>query len=80
MSYWPQGASCPCSTGLDEIPRPMQAHAIRRLNAELDTGTPILLTCRTQEYADVVEHGDVFTAVAVVELQPLPIEDASTHL
>ncbi|MEU6656878.1 NACHT domain-containing protein [Streptomyces sp. NPDC046900] len=74
------GRILPVLDGLDEIPAPMQAHAIQRLNAELDADAPVLLTCRTQEYADVVEHGDVFTAAAVVELQPLPIEDVSACL
>jgi hypothetical protein len=74
------GRILPVLDGLDEIPTSMQAHAVRRLNAELDADAPVLLTCRTQEYADVVEHGDVFTAAAVVELQPLPIEDASAYL
>ncbi|MEU6325217.1 NACHT domain-containing protein [Streptomyces sp. NPDC047009] len=74
------GRILPVLDGLDEIPAPMQAHAIQRLNAELDADAPVLLTCRTHEYADVVEHGDVFTAAAVVELQPLPIEDVSAYL
>ncbi|GED90723.1 NACHT domain-containing NTPase [Streptomyces sp. 6-11-2] len=74
------GRILPVLDGLDEIPAPLHAHAVRRLNAELNADAPVLLTCRTQEYADVVEHGDVFTAAAVVELQPLPIEGASTYL
>ncbi|MFD8079211.1 NACHT domain-containing protein [Streptomyces sp. NPDC059718] len=74
------GRILPVLDGLDEIPAPMQADAVRRLNAELDADAPVLLTCRTEEYADVVEHGDVFTAAAVVELRPLSIADASSYL
>ncbi|MER5757416.1 NACHT domain-containing protein [Streptomyces sp. NPDC002088] len=66
--------------GLDEIPAPLQAHAVRRLNAELDAGAPVLLTCRTGVYTDVVERGDVFTLAAVVELQPLTFEDIRNYL
>ncbi|MFD8073918.1 NACHT domain-containing protein [Streptomyces sp. NPDC059718] len=74
------GRVLPVLDGLDEIPSPMQAKAVLRLNAELDADSPALLTCRTQEYASVVAQGDVFTAAAVVELQPVPFEDASEYL
>lgn len=74
------GRILPVLDGLDEIPASLQAHAVRRLNAEVDAGAPVLLTCRTQVYADVVENGDVFTAAAVVELQPLTFEDTSAYL
>jgi hypothetical protein len=74
------GRVLPVLDGLDEIPAPLQAHAMRGLNAELDPGDPVLLTCRTQVYAAVAEIGDVFTASAVVELQPLAFEEAGAHL
>ncbi|UXY32442.1 NACHT domain-containing protein [Streptomyces sp. HUAS TT20] len=74
------GRVLPVLDGLDEIPAPLQAHAIRRLNAELDADAPVLLTCRTRVYADVVQSGDVFTAAAVVELQPPAFDDASAYL
>ncbi|MGW8396093.1 NACHT domain-containing protein [Streptomyces lydicus] len=70
----------PVLDGLDEIPEPLRAQAVHRLNAELDPGSPILLTCRTQVYADEVESGDVFTAAAVAELQPLSFDDAGAYL
>ncbi|MFD3928342.1 NACHT domain-containing protein [Streptomyces sp. NPDC058614] len=70
----------PVLDGIDEIPASVRAHAIRRLNAELDLGNPALLTCRTQTYADVVEAEDAVTAAAVIELQPLTLQDASAYL
>ncbi|MER6958202.1 NACHT domain-containing protein [Streptomyces sp. NPDC000618] len=70
----------PVLDGLDEIPEPLRAQAVRRLNAELDPGSPILLTCRTQVYAEEVETGDVFTSAAVAELQPLSFDDAGAYL
>lgn len=70
----------PVLDGLDELAAPLRAHAVRRLNAELDPGSPVLLTCRTQVYGEVVEAGDVFTSAAVVELQPLSFKEASRYL
>ncbi|MGI5401302.1 NACHT domain-containing protein [Streptomyces sp. CA-135486] len=70
----------PVLDGLDELAAPLRAHAVRRLNAELDPGSPVLLTCRTQVYGEVVEAGDIFTSAAVVELQPLSFEEASRYL
>ncbi|WP_326592057.1 NACHT domain-containing protein [Streptomyces sp. NBC_01294] len=66
--------------GLDEIPPPLRIRAVSRLNAELDTTTPVLLTCRTQDYAEQVESGDAFTSAAVVELRPPSFDDVSTYL
>ncbi|MDQ0830810.1 hypothetical protein QF032_002654 [Streptomyces achromogenes] len=70
----------PVLDGLDEIPEPLRAQAMHRLNAELDPGSPVLLTCRTQIYAEGVESGDVFTSAAVAELRPLPFDDACAYL
>lgn len=74
------GRVLPVLDGLDEIPEPLRAQAVQRLNAELDPGDPVLLTCRTEVYAREVETGDVFTSAAAVELQPVSFEDASTYL
>ncbi|MFI2077570.1 NACHT domain-containing protein [Streptomyces triculaminicus] len=74
------GRVLPVLDGLDEIPEPLRAQAVQRLNAELDPGDPVLLTCRTEVYASEVETGDVFTAASAVELQPLSFEDASAYL
>ncbi|WP_158781280.1 NACHT domain-containing protein [Streptomyces sp. NRRL S-237] len=66
--------------GLDEIPPPLRTRAVSRLNAELDTAAPVLLTCRTQDYAEQVENGDAFTSAAVVELRPPSFDDVSAYL
>ncbi|WAU78526.1 NACHT domain-containing protein (plasmid) [Streptomyces sp. Qhu-G9] len=66
--------------GLDEIPPPLRTCAVSRLNAELDTASPVLLTCRTQDYAEQVESGGAFTSAAVVELRPPSFDDVSTYL
>jgi NACHT domain-containing protein len=74
------GLVLPVFDGLDEMPEALWAAALRRLNAELDPGEPVLLTCRTQAYATAVETGDVFTAAAVIELRPLTFESVSSYL
>ncbi|MFE2433031.1 NACHT domain-containing protein [Streptomyces sp. NPDC059373] len=74
------GRILPVLDGLDEMPELLQGHAIRRLNAELDAGSPFLLTCRTQTYERAVESGDAFTSAAVVELRPLDFEEAAAYL
>ncbi|MBT2453208.1 NACHT domain-containing protein [Streptomyces sp. ISL-43] len=66
--------------GLDEIPPPLRTRAVSRMNAELDTATPVLLTCRTQDYAEQVESGDAFTSAAVLELRPPSFDDVSAYL
>jgi hypothetical protein len=61
----------PILDGLDEIPEALRPLGIKNLNRELDAAQPIILTCRTAEYRQAVETGDVLTLAAVVELQPL---------
>jgi energy-coupling factor transporter ATP-binding protein EcfA2 len=61
----------PILDGLDEIPEALRPLGIKNLNRELDAAQPIILTCRTPEYREAVETGDVLTLAAVVELQPL---------
>ncbi|MFI1183587.1 NACHT domain-containing protein [Streptomyces sp. NPDC020799] len=74
------GRILPVLDGLDEIAAPLRASAVRRLNSELDSGSPLLLTCRNEVYAQVVMDGDVFTSAAVVELQPLSFDAAAAFL
>lgn len=74
------GRVLPVLDGLDELAAPVRTEAVRQLNSELDQGSPVLLTCRSQVYAQVVTEGDVFTAAAVVELQPLAFEEAAAFL
>ncbi|MET9560806.1 NACHT domain-containing protein [Streptomyces tauricus] len=74
------GRVIPVLDGLDEMAPPLRTAAVRRLNADLDDGRPLLMTCRTAVYADVVRSSDVFTSAAVVELQPLGFETAAAHL
>ncbi|MGP4052061.1 NACHT domain-containing protein [Streptomyces sp. 2A115] len=74
------GRILPVVDGLDEMPAPLRTKAVWRLNTELDTDSPLLLTCRSTVYSEVVEAGDVLTSAAVVELQPLGFEEAARFL
>ncbi|MBG7704672.1 NACHT domain-containing protein [Streptomyces sp. MC1] len=74
------GLVLPVLDGLDELPQASWGAALHRLNADLNAGEPVLLTCRTAAYAKAVETGDVLTAAAVVELRPLAFEAASAYL
>ncbi|MFF2361392.1 NACHT domain-containing protein [Streptomyces sp. NPDC058122] len=74
------GLVLPVFDGLDEMPQASWATALRRLNTELDSGEPVLVTCRTEAYAKAVETSDVFTAAAVIELRPLTFETVGSYL
>ncbi|MFD5573507.1 NACHT domain-containing protein [Streptomyces cadmiisoli] len=75
-----EGLVLPVLDGLDELPDAARGEALRRLNAELDERLPVLLTCRTAQWADAVRDGDVLTAAEVVRLRPLDFTAARQHL
>ncbi|MEV4706207.1 NACHT domain-containing protein [Actinoplanes sp. NPDC049316] len=62
----------PILDGLDELPA--REAALSALNAYADAGHPLVLTCRTREYKQLVLPGRaVLTRTAVVELQPVSV-------
>ncbi|MEU1131078.1 NACHT domain-containing protein [Streptomyces sp. NPDC005900] len=74
------GRILPVIDGLDEMPPPLRAKAVWRLNTELDGDSPLLVTCRSAVYGEVVAVGDVLTSAAVIEIQPLGFEEAARYL
>ncbi|MGV9321722.1 NACHT domain-containing protein [Streptomyces sp. NPDC003660] len=74
------GLVMPVLDGFDELARPGWAEAVRRVNAELDDDLPLLLTSRKEAWATAVAEGDVLTAAEVVELRPLDLAQAGSHL
>jgi hypothetical protein len=70
----------PVLDGLDEIPESLRGQAMRHLNAAFDRDSPVLLTCRPDEYRHTVDAVDVFTAAAVIELRPLSLDDLTDYL
>ena len=69
----------PILDGLDELPA--KEAALTALNAYADAGRPLVLTCRTREYKQLVLPGRaVLTRTAVVELQPVSIAAVMSFL
>jgi NACHT domain len=70
----------PILDGLDEMPSLLRPAAIEKINRSLDEAQAIVLTCRTSEYRDAVEKGDVLTLAAVIELLPLDLRTITAYL
>jgi hypothetical protein len=70
----------PVLDGLDEVPRLTRPDVIEALN--MSATFPIVLTCRTAEFAEAVAsaRGDVLTGAAVIEPDPLKSDDAISFI
>jgi NACHT domain-containing protein len=75
-----QGRLLPVLDGLDEIPSERRGEVVGSLNASLHPDTGAIVTSRTAEYTETVHTGDVLTAAAVIEAQPLTASEAATYL
>ncbi|WP_305788199.1 NACHT domain-containing protein [Symbioplanes lichenis] len=65
------GHVLPVLDGLDEVPAPLRAAAIRRLNADFPTGA-LVVTCRFAEYNELVAEDPPLADAAV--LSPLAVD------
>lgn len=79
------GHILPILDGFDELNADVRAQAIRAINAGLNRGEPVLVTSRAAAYADAVESGidgprKVLPGAAVVQLQPLDLNDVMAYL
>ncbi|MFD8101105.1 NACHT domain-containing protein [Nocardia fluminea] len=70
----------PVIDGLDELARVHRSEFLTRLNESLGVADPLVLTCRSIEYAEAVSNADVLTAAAVIEARPLASGDAADYL
>jgi hypothetical protein len=70
----------PVLDGLDEISAGLRPDAMRALNLALGEETPVVLTCRSADYADAVDRADVLTSAAVVGLLPLTLDELEAYL
>jgi hypothetical protein len=71
----------PVLDGLDEMSEPARISALRAINDTVGRDGPFIITCRTQEYQDViVATGMPLARAAVVELEPVKAVDASGYL
>ncbi|MFI9011488.1 NACHT domain-containing protein [Actinosynnema sp. NPDC053489] len=72
----------PVLDGLDEMAEPSRTAAVRAINRWLPRDEPVVLTCRTDAYRELLEQ-ETFEPLAhasVVELQPLRGEDVLAYL
>jgi hypothetical protein len=73
------GRVVPLLDGLDELPQGAATAAVAMLNgAGLER--PLVVACRSQEFARAVHAGDVLTGAAVVGLEPVGPDQAETYL
>ncbi|WP_189864788.1 NACHT and WD40 repeat domain-containing protein [Streptomyces poonensis] len=75
------GLLLPVLDGLDEIPEAARRTAVRALNHALGLERPVILTCRSVEYEDVLRAGSpALHRAPVVEITPVGAEDAVRYL
>ncbi|MBB5781697.1 NACHT domain-containing protein [Nonomuraea jabiensis] len=71
----------PVVDGLDEMPEFIRRLAVRAVNEALARDRPIVLACRTAEYAELIGTGSPpLRRAPVIELEPLDIEDVTAYL
>ncbi|WP_326693737.1 NACHT domain-containing protein [Streptomyces sp. NBC_01267] len=76
-----EGLLIPVLDGLDETPPALHAAAIDALDQAVADGRPLVVTCRTAEYEQAVRHeGGILARAAVVEIEPVGLEDAIRFL
>jgi DNA-binding SARP family transcriptional activator len=76
-----EGRVIPVLDGLDETPPGLQTAAIDALDQAVGTGRSLVVTCRGAEYELAVRTaGSFLTRAAVVEIEPVEIEDVVEFL
>ncbi|BCY13222.1 hypothetical protein L3i22_083100 [Actinoplanes sp. L3-i22] len=71
----------PVLDGLDEIPETSRRSAIRRINDAVGAHRPIIVTCRSAEYADVLRNGaPTLHRAPVVTVQPVSGADLAAYV
>ncbi|GAA1638735.1 NACHT domain-containing protein [Actinoplanes couchii] len=75
------GLVVPVLDGLDEVTRDQIPLAVTRLNNYLSESRPIVVTCRAEEYQEIIgQVGAVLARAAVVELEPVTHAEAAGYL
>ena len=76
-----RGLIVPVLDGLDEMSEALQPAAISAIGHAVSDERPLVLTCRTPWYRAAVEkNGWLLAHAAVLELQPLDVDDATEFL
>jgi hypothetical protein len=80
-ALWREGRILPVLDGLDEIPETTRRWAVRAINEVIGSHRPIVVTCRSVEYGDVIAGGSpVLHRAPVVELQPVAVDDLVAYV
>ncbi|GIE34647.1 hypothetical protein Ait01nite_076920 [Actinoplanes italicus] len=74
------GCLLPVLDGLDELDDELQRAALIGLSGAATAGRDFVVTCRTRPYRAAVAACGPIPAAVVVELQPVPPEEAAQHL
>ncbi|MFC4116677.1 NACHT domain-containing protein [Nonomuraea zeae] len=76
-----RGEVLPVIDGLDELPQHARADMLAALIRSMSQTDQFVLTCRTEQFAESIEElGDVLTAAAVIEPQPMAAAEAGDYL
>lgn len=76
-----RGRIVPILDGLDELPDDLHVRALKALSLAAAQGQAFVLTCRSSEYAALVEHtGRPVPGAAVVEITPLTTLAVTSYL
>ncbi|MEU7901054.1 NACHT domain-containing protein [Nonomuraea sp. NPDC049152] len=71
----------PVVDGLDEMPESARRGAVQAVNDALGRERPIVLTCRSAEYAELIGAGSPpLRRAAVVRIEPLEKDDVTAYL
>lgn len=76
-----RGLLLPVLDGLDEIPESARRSAVRAISQAVGVERPVIVTCRSAEYADVIKGGaPVLYQAPVVQVQPVEVSDVIAYL
>jgi hypothetical protein len=76
-----EGRILPVLDGLDEMPGEARAAAVTRLTEAVGAGSPLVLTCGSEEYQRAIEGtGTPLGRAAVLELEPVAARQAAEYL
>ncbi|MFI9310942.1 hypothetical protein [Streptomyces triculaminicus] len=74
------GLVLPVLDGLDELPAHRRSLLVREVDRALGEKDAVVLTSRTREYRAGEEAGAAIARAAVIEAQPVGLEDATAYL
>lgn len=71
----------PVMDGLDELPEKLRVQAMAGLEEFASYGRPVVVTCRSQEYSQIMAvPSRVLPRAAVIEIQPVTPDDVAGYL